>query len=136
MRPVFGAQYMVLYNVLQLLRAWAAFVAAEPTPVQALSAEEIFTDLHEERVGLHHLLAVEELQSCLELTATAESLRALLGERLQQAWSALWRKAVNTKRRPHKPKAKQSGVPSSVHKILQAAKAERLKKQKVSPSSG
>lgn len=127
---------LVMYNVLQLLRAWAAFVAAEPTPVEALSAEAIFTDLHEELVGLHHLLAVEELRSCLELTATAEQLRELLGERLRRAWSALWRKAVNKKRRPHKPKAKQSGAHSSVHKILQAAKDERLKKQKVSPSSG
>jgi hypothetical protein len=71
---------------------------------------------------------VEEWPSCLELTATAEPLRALLGERLQRAWSALWRKAVNKKRRPHKPKAKQSGAHSSVHKVLQAAK--------VSPSSG
>jgi hypothetical protein len=127
---------LVMYNVLQLLRAWAAEVAAEPTPVEALSAEQIFTDLHEELVGLHPLLEVEELLSCLEPMATAERLRELLGERLRRAWSAMWRKAVNKKRRPHKAKAKQSGAHTSVHKVLQAAKAERPKKQKVSPSSG
>jgi DDE family transposase len=127
---------LVIYNVLQLLRAWAAEVAAEPTPVEALSAEQIFTDLHEELVGLHRLLAVEELLPCLAVAATAEQLRELLRERLGRAWSAMGRKAVNNKRRSHKAKAKQSGAHTSVHKVLQAAKDERLKKQKVSPSSG
>src|SRR5205807_1781428 len=37
---------LVMYNVLQVLRGYAAAVAPEPVAVEALSAEQIFTDLH------------------------------------------------------------------------------------------
>src|SRR5690348_5633468 len=37
---------LVMYNVLQVLRGYAAAVAPGPTEVEALSAEQIFTDLH------------------------------------------------------------------------------------------
>src|SRR5262249_58614500 len=52
---------LVMYNVLQVLRGSAAVVAAEPVAVEALSAEQIFADLHEELVGLHRVLDAEEL---------------------------------------------------------------------------
>lgn len=137
---------LVMYNLLQLLRGWAAAVAAEPTPVEALSLQQIFTDLHEELVGLHRVLSTAELLPCLGEATTVEQVQELLRARLKQAWSTNWRKAVNKKHRPHQAKAKQSGAHTSVHKVLQAAKAERLKKQKtsakevkkqkVSPASG
>jgi Transposase DDE domain len=126
---------LVLYNVLQVLRGYAAVAAPEPVAVAALSAEQIFTDLHEELVGLHRVLSAEELLGCLPPAAADQvgaRLRALLG----QAWSASWRKAVNKKRRPHKPKQKELGAHTSVHKILEAAKAADREKQKASASSG
>jgi hypothetical protein len=127
---------LVIYNLLQVIRGYAAQVAPEPTPVAALSAEQIFVDLHEELVGLHRLVDPHELVRCLPAAAPAEQVQAQLRARLGQAWSAAWRKAVNQKPRPHKPKAKLSGAHTSVHKLLQAAKADKGKKQKASPSSG
>lgn len=127
---------LMIYNVLQVMRGYAAQVAPEPTAVEALSAEQIFADLHEELVGLHRLLGPEELLHCLPAAVPAEQVQAQLRARLGQAWSATWRKAVNKKPRPHKPKATQSGAHTSVHKVLQAAKADQLKKQQAAPSSG
>lgn len=68
--------------MLQLLRGYAAAAAPEPVAVETLSAEHIFTDLHEELVGLHRVLNVEELLGCLPPTPAEQiraRLRALLG---------------------------------------------------------
>jgi Transposase DDE domain len=124
---------LVIYNVLQVLRGYAAAVAPEPLAVEALSAEQLFTDLHEELVGLHRVLAADELLGCLPPPAPAEQVRSRLGVLLRRAWSPAWRKAANKTRRPHRPKEKELGAHTSVHKILEAAKAE---KQKASASSG
>jgi Transposase DDE domain len=127
---------LVMHNVLQVLRGYAAAAASEPVTVEALSAEQIFTDLHEELVGLHRVLAAEELLSCLPAAATADPVRARLRELLGRAWSASWRKAVNKKRRPHQPRKKELGAHTSVHKVLEAAKAANSDKQKASALSG
>jgi Transposase DDE domain len=127
---------LVMYNVLQVLRGYAAAVAPEPTAVEALSAEQIFADLHEELVGLHRVLDAGELLECLPAAAAGEQVGARLRALLDRAWSASWRKAINKKRRPHKPKEKQLGAHTSVHKVLEAAKAATRDKQKASTSSG
>ena len=118
---------LVIYNVLQLLRGIAAEVAPgpEPVPVAALSTEQIFTDLHEELIGLHRMLGEEELLGVLPGPATAGRVKERLRELLAAAWKQHWRKAVNKKPRPGKPQAKQSGAHTSVHKILQAAKEKK-----------
>jgi hypothetical protein len=129
---------LVIYNVLQVIRGYAAEAAPEPVAVavEALSAEQIFTDLHEELVGLHRVLAAEELLRCLPAPETADQVRARLRELLGRAWSASWRKAVNKKRRPHQPKEKELGAHTSVHKVLEAAKVANCDKQKTSVLSG
>src|SRR5438477_402182 len=103
-----------------------------PLADAALSAwAYLLADLHEELVGLHRLLSPEELSVYLPSATSGEEVRAGLRALLGAAWSASWLKAVNKKPRPHKPKAKQSGAHTSVHKILQAAKADRGEGQKV-----
>jgi hypothetical protein len=124
---------LLIYNILEVLRGYAAAVAPEPAEVAALSAEQIFADLHEELVGLHRVLAGPEVLACLPPPAPAERVQARLRVLLRRAWSASWRKAADKKRRPHQPKRKELGAHTSVHKILEAAKAE---KQKASASSG
>jgi len=127
---------LLIYNLLQVLRGYAAQAAPEPTTVEGLSAEQIFTDLHEELVGLHRLLEGEELLRVLPPPAPREEVRARLRALLGRAWTGSWRKAVNKKRRPPKAKVRQSGAHSSVHKVLQAAKADKQKKPKAPTSSG
>jgi DDE family transposase len=127
---------LVMYNVLQVLRGHAAVAAPEPTAVEALSAEQIFTDLHEELVGLHRVLDVEELLGCLPPPAPAEQVGVRLRALLARAWSGSWRKAANKKRRPHQPKEKELGAHTSVHKVLEAAKAASSENQKACALSG
>ena len=126
---------LVMYNVLQVLRGYAAAAAAEPVAVEALSAEQIFADLHEELVGLHRVLNAEELLRSLPLPVPANLVGTRLRAVLGQAWSASWRKAVNQKRRPHKTQQKELGAHTSVHKLLKAAKASSGEKQKGSALS-
>jgi len=127
---------LVIYNVLQVLRGYAAQAAPTPTPVDAVSAEQLFADLHEELLGLHRVLDAEELRAGLPTATSAEQTQARLRVLLTRAWSARWLKAVNKKRRPHRPPTKQSGAHTSVHKILEAAKAANGKKHEASTSSG
>lgn len=127
---------LVIYNLLQVVRGYAAATRPEPVAVAALSAEKIFQDLHEELVSLQRLLTTEELLGCLPVAQPAAGVTARLRALLVRAWSENWKKAVNKKPRPHKPKAKQFGAHTSVHKVLEAAKAAKEEKQKVSTSSG
>jgi hypothetical protein len=124
---------LVMYNVLQVLRGYAAAGRPEPTPVATLSAEKIFRDLHEELVSLHRVLTSVELLDGLPTPGEVSWLTARLTDLVGRAWSARWTKAVNNKPRPNTPKAKQSGAHTSVHKLLQAAKRDKLK---VSTASG
>ena len=45
---------------------------------------------------------------------------------LDSVWTPRWRKAVNTKPRPKVAKAKQSGAHTSMHRLLHAARQERI----------
>ena len=133
---------LVIYNLLQVIRGYATLAGAvgekakavpEPqaeaardqrgtSPVEALSSEKIFTDLHEELIGLHRVLQPEELLACLPTAPPTATVRRRLGQLLERAWSADWKKASNKKRRRGKPHAKQSGAHTSVHKALLEAR--------------
>jgi hypothetical protein len=115
---------LVIYNALQLLRAYAAQTAPEPLRVVELSSEKLFEDLHGELIGLHKVLGAEELLGALGEPWPAESLAARLAGLVGRAWRPRWRKAAPKKPRPHQPKAKQSGAHTSVHKVLLEAKRQ------------
>jgi hypothetical protein len=116
---------LVIYNALQLIRAYIAQARAEPTRVDDLSAGQIFADLREQLVSLHTVLGAGEVRACLPAAAVADAVRARLGALLGRAWSERWRKARDKRPRPPQLKARQSGAHTSVHKILQQAKQPR-----------
>jgi hypothetical protein len=132
---------LVIYNVLQVLRAYAALAAPEQdakvgkvnaaqpvaTPVERLSSEKMFADLHEELIGLHRVLQVKELLPCLPAVLSAEDVRQRLAELLKRAWSPEWNKAMNKKPRQAKPHAKEVGAHTSVHKALLEAREAKTK---------
>jgi hypothetical protein len=116
---------LVIYNVLQVIRGAIAAGRPEPTAVADLSTEKIFADLHEELLGLHRTLREEEWLPGLGVPVRAADVQGRLRVLLAGAWTPQWRKARNERRRPHKPKAQQSGAHTSVHKLLQEAKQKR-----------
>jgi len=118
---------MVIYNMLQVVRGYAAQASPEPIKVAELSTEKIFADMHEELIGLHRVLKGERLLQVLPREDRAEAVRARLQALLKAAWTPSWKKAKPSKPRPQQPKAKQSGAHTSVHKILQEAKEQAKK---------
>ena len=52
---------LVMYNVLQVLRSYAAASAPEPVAVARVSMAKLFDDVHEDLVALHEVLRVEEI---------------------------------------------------------------------------
>jgi hypothetical protein len=121
---------LVMYNVLQAFRAYAAVGRPEPPPLERLSMAKIFADLHEELVSLHRVLDVDEVVGCLAPAKGLEELADRLRQLLGQAWSEQWLKVVPRQPRVYKPKAKakQSGAHTSVHKILQEARQQKKTK--------
>ncbi|HTU88943.1 MAG TPA: transposase [Gemmataceae bacterium] len=120
---------LVMYNVLQVLRGYAAGSGAEPVPVAKVSMEKLFDDVHEDLVALNEVLQVEEFTVCFEGQPTPEALRERLEKLLGRAWSKDWLKAVSKKARVYKAKAKQAGAHTSVHKILQEARQQKQTKK-------
>jgi hypothetical protein len=126
---------LVIYNILQLVRGYIAAGQAEPVKVATLSEEMIFEDMKKDLIGLHEVLSVDELLGCLAVPPSEEQMKERLTVLLGGLWSARWKKAVNTKPRTHKPKAKQSGAHTSVHKVLEQAKQQQPPKQPKQKSS-
>jgi hypothetical protein len=119
----------VIYNVLQVVRGYAAQASPEPVTVNELSSETMFVDVHEELLGLHRVLKGGRLLGVLPDPQSGEEVRARLKDLLAKAWTAQWLKAKPSKKpRPQQPKAKQSGAHTSVHKILQEAKQQKKPK--------
>jgi hypothetical protein len=121
-----AALCLVIYNILQVLRGYAAQASPEAVKVEELSTEKIFLDLHEELLGLHRVLKGVRSFEVLPREDRAEAVRARLAALLGRAWTPSWRKAKpSDKPRPQRPKAKQSGAHTSVHKVLQEARLQR-----------
>ena len=117
---------LVIYNVLQVVRGYAAPARREAVKVSELSTETIFKDMHEELLGLHGVLTGERLCGVLPRPQSVSEVRERLKELHAQAWTAPWLKAKPSKKpRPQQPNAKQSGAHTSVHKILQEAKQQK-----------
>jgi hypothetical protein len=118
---------LVIYNILQVVRAYAAQAGPQPVAVNALSSEQIFQDMHEELLGLHRVLKGERLWAVLPAAGGLEEVGARLAVLVGVAWTPEWYKARPGQRRSHAPKAQQSGAHTSVHKLLQQAKQQRRK---------
>jgi len=119
-----AALCLVIYNILQVVRGYAAQASPEPVKVGELSTEKIFQDMHEELVALHRMLKGQRLLEVLPREGRAEAVRARLRLLLSQAWLPSWKKARPGKARPQQPTAEEPGGHTSVHKVLQQARQQ------------
>ena len=117
----------MIYNLLQVVRGYAAQASPEPVKVNELSTEKLFLDRQEELVALHRMLKGERLREVLPLEERTQAVQARLRALLKQAWTPSWKKARPGKPRPPQPTAKELGAHTSVHKILQEARQQRDK---------
>jgi hypothetical protein len=121
-----AASCLVLYNLLQVIRAYVAAGQAE-LPVAMVSVEQIFVDVQKELTALTELFAARTIAGWFAEELTGEEMVKRLEALLGGVWTPRYRKAVNKKPRPKVKKAKRSGAHTSVHKVLEE---ERQKKSK------
>ena len=124
---IFQASFcLVLYNLIQLVRAIIASTrptptpTPTPTPVDSLSSEQIFTDVRDELIALNTVVKLAQAATCFGRTPSPGEITGRLRQLLGGAWSPLWTKAVNKKPRPAKKQETSGKTHTSVHKVLQA----------------
>jgi hypothetical protein len=117
---IFQAAFcLVLYNMIQVGRAYIAAGRPEISTPDDLSSEQIFYDARRQLGGLYELVSAPELAACLDRDWDPASLRAWLAERLGGAWTPRWKKAKNRKPRPKKPVTGPCyGAHTSVHRLI------------------
>jgi hypothetical protein len=124
---VFQAVFcLLLYNLIQVVRGYVAAAQASPCPVESLSAEQIFYDVQRELTAVSVLLPVGMVAACYAAEWSVARLRQRLSQLLGGVWTERWRKAANAKARPKEKKAKQSGAHTSVHRLLENYRQQRL----------
>jgi hypothetical protein len=127
-----GAFCMLLYNLIQVVRAHVAAGRPAPCPAESLSSEQIFTDLQRQLIALSELVPPAEVASLFPPTVRRGDVTGRFGALLERAWQPHWIKAANTKPRPKVAQVKRSGAHTSVHKILEAHR--RRKAETKAPS--
>lgn len=122
---VFQAAFCrLLYNRGQVLRG---SVAAAPPPLEVaeeVSAEQLFYDGQRELPTGSVLGPPAILAGAYVEALSSETLRQRLPDLFAPLWTPRWRKAVNLKPRPKVAKAKQSGAPTSMPRLLVAARQD------------
>jgi hypothetical protein len=106
---------LVLYNILQVIRAYVSQGSGHP--VAEVSTEKLFLDVQNQLIAWNELMEPAETIEVIlpmDLKATCARLRKLL----DKAWTEVWRKAPQQKRRPAAHTGKRSH--SSAFRLLQA----------------
>jgi len=123
---------MVVYNVIQVVRAYMATTQPEPLPVKNVSSTMLFDTIRKDLTAAAQLVPPALLAAAIETLPTVEALTAHLQERLGGLWQQEWRKARNKKPRRYGPKKKGSGAHPSVFRVLQ----EHKRNSQAQPPSG
>jgi hypothetical protein len=114
-----GAFCLVLYDLIQVVRAYLAEGAPEVERTDEVSSEQVFYDVRRQLTAVYELVSVPEVVAAVDRAWGAEELRAWLGRRLTGVWSDRWLKAVNKKPRAKKPEAGPCyGAHNSVHRLV------------------
>lgn len=126
---VFQASFcMVLYNLLQVVRAFVAIgreASAVVNSVESVSVEQLFLDVRRELTTLLVLFPAAKLVAWFTAEWPDEEMVDRLRSLLGGAWTPRYIKAVNKKPRPKVNKAKCSGAHTSVHKVLTEERKKR-----------
>lgn len=118
---------LVLYNILQLIRAYVA--QASKHRIAEVSTEQLFLDVQNQLIAWNEVATPKETIALIEpltLKATCRRLRKLL----KAVWDDAWKKAPPQKRRPSEHSGKRCH--KSAHRLLQESRKCKSKPAKVS----
>lgn len=116
---------LLLYNLVQVVRAYVATAQARPVPT--ISTELLFDDVHRQLVAFTELVPSEQVEPLFPVLPTAAELRAQLTRLLATVWTTRWLKAPPKKRRAPALRTPIRGNQTSVFRLVTAYNKQRVK---------
>jgi hypothetical protein len=109
---------MLLYNLVQVVRAYVATAQARPVPT--ISTELLFDDVHRQLVAFTELVPAEQVEPLFPVLATETELRAQLTRLLATIWTTRWLKQPTMKRQAPALRTPIRGNQTSVFRLVTA----------------
>jgi Transposase DDE domain len=116
---------VLLYNMVQVVRAYVATAQARPVPT--ISTELLFDDVHRQLVAFTELVSPEDVKPFFPVLPTEEALRTQLMRLLATVWTARWLKAPPKKRKAPAPRTQIRGNQTSAYRLVTAYHKQRVK---------
>jgi hypothetical protein len=107
---------LLLYNLLQVVRAYVA--TAQARPPETISTELLFDEVQRQLVALTELVSPPALEPLFEPVPSSDSLGAQLTRLLETVWTARWLKAPPKKPKPPAARTAIRGNQTSVYRLL------------------
>ena len=121
---------LLLYNMIQLLRAYVAEEAKEK--VAAISPELLFDDVRRQLIALHETLEVMEVVSLIPGGLTAAEVSERLAKLLSNVWTDRWRKSPAKRQKPQDWKVNER-THSSAYRVLMEARLKKNTQPQTAP---
>lgn len=115
---------VLLYNMVQVVRAYVATAQARPVPT--ISTELLFDDVHRQLVAVTELLPTEQVERLFPVLPTEAELRAQLTRLLATIWTNRWLKQPATKRKAPAPRTPIRGNQTSVFRLVSTYHKQRV----------
>ena len=115
---------VLLYNMVQVVRAYVATAQARPVPT--ISTELLFDDVHRQLVAFTELVAPEQVEPLFPVLPTEAALRAQLTRLLATIWTTRWLKAPPQKRKVPAARTPIRGNQTSVYRLVSAYNKQRV----------
>jgi hypothetical protein len=116
---------LLLYNMVQVVRAYVATAQARPVPT--ISTELLFDDVHRQLVAFTELVPPGQVEPLIPVLPTEAELRAQLTRLLATVWTTRWLKAPAKRRKVPAPRTPIRGNQTSVFRLVAAYHKQRVK---------
>jgi hypothetical protein len=115
---------LLLYNLVQVGRAYVATTQARPTTT--ISTELLFADVHRQLVALTELVPAPCIEMLFAPLPSVECLREQLTHLLAPVWTPRWLKAPAKKRKVPPPRTPLRGNHTSVYRLITASRKQTV----------
>jgi Transposase DDE domain len=115
---------VLLYNMVQIVRAYVA--TAQTRPVPTISTELLFDDVHRQLVAFTELVPAGQVEPLVPVLPTEEALRAQLTRLLATSWTNRWLKQPTKKRPAPASRTPIRGNQTSVLRLVTAYHKQRV----------
>ncbi len=115
---------LLLYNVIQVVRAYVA--VGQGYPVEVISTELLFEDVTKQLVALNELVEAAQVVELLPVASSVRAVQRRLQQLLGDEWHDSWIKAPSGRRKPPAHK-KSKRDHTSVYRLLNAHRQSKRK---------